>query len=445
MMGNARPPSVLGQTLIAFFGNSSGYVAAILTGIVVARTLGPAGKGVAAYAALVMALFTTFASGVQNAIMYECGKRGQAQERVYGAALRLLGLTMLPASAGLIALAVFEPRYASLAYVGVAVPFAVYCQISCSIFLLHNDVRTTVLQGTIPTFGVALLTIPALTVFHGGLAAVLTIWAAMFVVSGLFCMVRLNAYLQPFSLGSDWALVRDEGVFALKGGMTGLAAFLNLRIDVFVVSAMLDARLLGVYTLAVASGEMMWQVSRPLNLTTMGRIAAADREQAIRLANVVSRNILAVECVLGGVMFFVAPVAVRLVYGNAFAQSGLVMRWLLPGLILYPAQSALSYFVSVKEGRPGATLAVQVASVIACATISILTIHRLGIFGAALATNVTYCCAAVAAALLYCRYTGTHLSTITILQREDLARFGRILHRFRPAGCVRVAERAGTA
>lgn len=444
-MANAPKPSVLGQTLITFFGNSSGYVVAILTGIVVARTLGPAGKGVAAYAALVMALFTTFASGMQGAIMHECGSRGTGQERVYGAALRLLGLTMLPASAVLIALAVLDPRHASLAYVACAVPFAVYCQISCSIFLLHNDVRTTVIQGAIPTFGVALLTVPALTIFHGGLTAVLAIWAAMFVASGLYCFVRLGAYFPPLTLRSDWALVREEGLFALKGGLTGLAAFLNLRIDVFVVSAMLDARTLGVYTLAVASGEMLWQVSRPLAWTTMGRIAAADRVQAIRLTNAVTRNILAVECVLGAIVFFIAPFAVRLVYGSAFAQSGLVMRWLMPGLILYAAQSTLSYFISVKEGRPAATLAVQVASVIACAAISVLTIHRLGIFGAALATNVTYCCAALAAALLYGRFTGTPLAAITILQREDFARFARILERIRPIRRAAVPEGAGTS
>lgn len=444
-MQSVRKPGVLGQTLFTFCGNSSGYVVAIVTGIVVARSLGPAGKGVAAYAALVMALFTTFASGMQGTILYECGKRGETQERVYGAALRLLGLTMLPAAAVLITLATLDHRHASLAYVACAVPFAVYCQISCSIFLLHNDVRSTVIQNAIPTFGVALLTIPALTVFHGGLTAVLAIWAAMFVASGLYCVVRLNAYLPTLSLQGDWALVRDEGSFALKGGLTGLAAFLNLRIDVFVVSAMLDARTLGVYTLAVASGEMMWQISRPLVWTTMGRIANGERAEAIRLTNTVTRNILAVECVLGVVVYFVAPFAVRLVYGDAFAQSGLVMRWLMPGLILYAAQGTLSYFIAVKEGRPAAILGVQVTSVLACAAISVLTIRQLGIFGAALATNVTYCCAAAAAAVLYARFTGTALADITLLRREDLARFARILERVFPGRRVPAAEGAGTS
>ena len=432
-MAEPRKPSLIGQTLISFFGQSSGYIVAILTGIVVARVLGPAGKGVAAYAALVMALFTTFGGGLQAGIMYECGRHGKPQILAYGVAMRLLGLTMLPGAALLIVIAWLDPRYASFAYVACAIPFVVYCQTANAIFLLHNDVRTTVIQGLIPTFGVAIFTIPALTIFHGGLTAVLAIWAAMFVASGCYTMIRLNAYLPALSWKTERGLIREQGWFGLKSGCTSLAAFLNLRVDVFVVSTLLDARTLGVYTLAVATGEMMWQVSRPLAWTTIGRIAAAERDRSIALTNTVTRNILAVEAALGIVIFAVAPFAVHLVYGDAYAESASIVRWLMPGLILYAAQGSLAYFVSVKEGKPTASLVIQVAAVILCASISVVTIHWLNIFGAALATTVTYCCATVATALLYARYTGTSIESFTLLQHEDLERFRRLINRVLPS------------
>jgi O-antigen/teichoic acid export membrane protein len=439
----ARTPTLLGQTLITFAGNSGGYLVAIVTGIVVARTLGPAGKGVASYAALVMALCTTFGSGLQSAVLSACGRSGHAQAAVYGATIRLMGLGFVPVAVALVTIAVREPRYAALAYVACAIPFAVYCQIASSIFLLNNDVRTTVVAGTIPTFGVALLTIPALTIFHGGLTSVLAIWAAMFAASACYVMVRLGRYLPPLRLAASAGLMREEAPFALKSGAAALASFLNLRVDVFVVSVMLDARTLGIYTLAVATGELMWQVSRPLVWSTTARIAAAERDRAIDLTCAVSRHVLAVEFGLGIAIFILAPLAVRLVYGSAYAESATVVRWLLPGLVLYAAQAPLSFFILVKEGKPAMTLVIQCASVIACAAISVLTIARFGLLGAALATTITYACATLASGVLFARYTGATPSAFLVVNGSDLRRIRHLIARAMPAAAV--ADRTGAA
>jgi O-antigen/teichoic acid export membrane protein len=429
---------------MAFFGNSGGYLIAIITGIVVARVLGPEGKGVAAYAMLVMALFTTFGSGLQASIMYECGRNGKPQIEAYGIAVRLLGLTMLPAAAVLFALAFADPRHASFAYVACAIPFAVYSQIANAILLLHDDVRSTVIQGAIPAFGVALFTIPALTLFKGGLPAVLAIWAVMFAVSACYAMIRLNVYLPVFSVTGSWKLLRSQGLYGLKSGTSSLANFLNLRIDVFVVGLLLDARTLGIYTLAVASAELLWQVSRPLAWSTMGRIAAAERERAIELTCTVTRIVIAIEVVVGAVVFAVVPFAIRFVYGEGYAESSSIIRWLLPGVALYAAQLPLAYFISVKEGKPAVSLCMQVVAAGACAAICALAIPRFNVYGAALATSLTYFGVSAVTAILFGRYTGASLARFTLLQAEDRARFGGLISRvWRPRRLA--VEYCGTA
>jgi O-antigen/teichoic acid export membrane protein len=439
-MGARRRPSVIAQTLMTFGSNSGGYVLVVITGIVVARVLGPAGKGIMAYAALLLGLFTTFGVGLQASIMRECSE-GKAQQLAYGTAIRLLGVTMLPAAALLIVYAAYVPEHASYVYIACAIPFAVYCQTANAILLLNDDVRSTAIQALIPTVGVALFTIPALTVFHGGLNAALTIWALMFLVAAAYTVVRLNAHLPALSLRSTRDVMRGQALFALKSGSTSLAGYLNLRVDVFVVGMLLDPRSLGIYTLAVATGEMMWQVSRPLIWTMVGRIAAAERSQAIALTNMVTRNILAVECVLGAAVFLLAPFAVQLVYGSAYAESATLVRWLMPGLIVYASNGPLSYFLSVKEGQPAKSLSVQLVSVGLCAAISFVAIPRMGVTGAALATTITYCCAMVALAVLYMRQTGGSLRSFTLLQREDIRRFGRLFARLLPASRrIAVAE-----
>ena len=428
-MAQRRPPGIASKAALVFFGNSSGYLVAIITGIVVARALGPAGKGVAAYAMLVMSVFTTFASGQQSGIMHACGRNGRTQLLAYGTALRLLGLAMLPIAGILVTLALADPRHAAFAYVACAVPFAMFCQIANAVFMLHDDIRSTVIQGAIPPFGVALLTIPALTLFHGGLPSVLAIWAAMFAVSACFAMVRLSHYLPPLSLSSSRAALRDQAWYSVKSGTGSLAGFLNLRIDVFVVGAMLDARTLGIYSLAVATGELMWQLSRPLAFSAMGRIAIADRAQATALTCSITRSIVAVEAAVGVLLFLVAPAAIALVYGRPYAESGTIVRCLIPGLVLYAAQLPLGFFLSVKDGSPLLSLMLQVFSVVACAVLSVLTIPHLSVIGAALATSFTYGATWLATALLFARSTGVPLARFTLVHRDDLEHGLRILTR----------------
>lgn len=425
-MPEGREPTVIEQTMMMFGANFSGYVVAIITGIVVARELGPGGKGIVAYAALLLSLFTTFGAGVQQAILHQCG-RGTSQAAAFGAAMRLLGIAMLLSGAVLLLFGVRFPDHAALGYIAVSVPFALYCQTANAVFLINNDVRTPAVQSLIMTVGVAIVTIPALTVFHGGLNAALTAWTSMFIVATAFTVVRLRRYVPATSFASAPGLLRDEAVFGLKAGCANLAAFLNLRVDLFVVGMLLDVRSLGIYSLAVASGEMMWQVSRPLTWTTVGRIAAADRCRAIELTNAVTRNVLAVELLIGAAVFVFAPLAVHLVYGPAYAQSAELVRWLVPGLIIYATSGPLSYFLSVKDGQPTKPLLVQVCSVALCAAISVLTIPRLGLFGAALATTVTYCAAIFALGTFYSLQSGSPVAFFTLLQPVDLRRFGRLI------------------
>ena len=186
-------------------------------------------------------------------------------------------------------------------------------------FLLKGEIRTTIVQGSFNTIGVALFTIPALTLFHGGLSAVLGIWSLMFAASACYAMVRLGHYMPPLTFAGGRDALREQAWYGLKSGATSLAGFLNLRIDVFVIGAMLDARTLGIYSLAVATGELMWQLSRPLAFSAMGRVAAADREQAVALTCTITRSIVALEAGLGALLFLVAPAAIALVYGRQYA------------------------------------------------------------------------------------------------------------------------------
>ena len=402
----------------------------ILTGIVVARTLGPAGKGVIALAMLLQAIFTTYADGIQSAIMYQCGNRRESENLVYAAALRLIGAVFLPVSIILLITGLAVPRWGALIFVAIAIPFSVYVQVANGFFLMRNQIGTTVVLAGFCTFGYALVVVPALVVWHADANAVLGIWAAMYLLAAAYAWVKMSALIPPSCARRTTPSILFEQIrFGFKSGSISVATFLNLRVDLFVVGLMLNARMLGIYSLAVATAEMLWQLSRPLAWSTMGRIAVADRSVAIELTASVTRNTLAVVGLAGAVLFAIAPVAIGFVYGSAYAQSGDVLRWLIPGAVCYAAIGTIGYYISIREGKPLIIFWQQTASVIACAAITAPMLHVIGIYGAALATSVTYAFSAIFRGFIFARMTGASPLSFTVLRSEDLRRYGRVASR----------------
>jgi O-antigen/teichoic acid export membrane protein len=272
--------------------------------------------------------------------------------------------------------------------------------------------------------------VPALLIWHIDAHAVLGIWAAMYLLGGAYALSRISrAVPSPLERGTTREVLLEQALFTLKSGSLSVAGFLNLRVDVFVVGLMLDTRTLGIYSLAVATAELLWQLSRPLGWTTLGRIAAAERSVAIALTATVARNVLAVEAVAGAVLFAIAPAAIAFVYGTSYTESGYVLRWLIPGVVVYAASGTLGYYVMVKEGKPLTIFFIQAGSVVACAALTASTLHVIGIFGAALATSVTYGLSAIAKAIAFTSTTGTSPLSILILRKEDAERYRRIVDR----------------
>jgi len=212
-----------------------------------------------------------------------------------------------------------------------------------------------------------------------------------------------------------------------KSGFTSLASFLNLRIDVFIVSIMLGSAELGVYTLAIATGELMWKVAQAVVWSSLGRIASEPADRSAQLVAKVSRNIFTFQLIFGSIVFVLAPPLITIVYGSAFAETATALRYLLPGLMLYTVDSVMGYFFSVQQGKPTLRLMVQSASIVICATITMLTIHRLSIIGAAIATSVSYISVVIVMTILFTRATNIRVAEMFLLQRSDLDRYVQII------------------
>jgi O-antigen/teichoic acid export membrane protein len=436
--------SLLKRSAVTLTFQLGGQAVTVLAGIALARSLGPAGKGVTAYAMVALALVTTYFSGQNQAIAYQFGRKRLGLHAVHRAMLHVFA--MVAPFCVIIMAAIgwgFSSQRALIA-AAIALPFALYTQFCAQFFLVIGRPMLSNLQGFGSTvlYGIGVLAFVLLG--HGGTIAALSVWVASIVIGTAYSSYHILPYLQGRrEYRRDQAeaaeplldeatlphpeVVRDHLAFSYKSGLASLASYLNLRIDVFLVSVMLGAAELGTYTLAIATGELMWRVAQAVIWSALGRIASEPRERAAQLVAKLARNIFAFQLVAGTIAFVFAPPLITAIYGQAFAEAATALRFLLPGLMLYTVDGMMGYFFSVQEGKPTLRLAVQCSSIVVCALITVLTIHRFSIVGAAIATSVSYIGVVAVMTFLFTRATGVSVGELFLLQRSDIERYAGVI------------------
>jgi O-antigen/teichoic acid export membrane protein len=272
----------------------------------------------------------------------------------------------------------------------------------------------------------------ALLAFHAPTEIVLILWILGYVSGAVYAALAIRPLVREGQ--SSAPVLADQARFAAKSGLASGVGYVNMRINVVVVSIVLGPTALGVYTLAIGLGELLWQFSQPVCWAAFGRVAREPLDESAQFTAKVTRHVLALLVPIAVIAFVIAPVVVTFVYGGAFAQAGPALRWLLPGIVAYAIEAPLGYFLLVKLGRPMLIVAIQTVSSVSCVGVTLLTIGTWGIEGAALASSITYIAVVAAKAFVFVRATGVGAGALFVIGPEDLrqAQIGRrLLARFR--------------
>jgi O-antigen/teichoic acid export membrane protein len=405
------------HTLGSMAGNQGFQIAA---GIAISRVYGPSGKGLVTYAGIAILAAISIADGLSSALARQCSDNQDNGPAACAAALRIIAFISLASAVPLMLVGWFIPAQRALLFVGIAFPFALYVQTMSAFHLMHLRVERTNVASLVINAGAALAMLAATLLARPPMDVIMGIWTAGYVAGA--AIVRQGLSGTPVGHEAVAAIFRSQLIFTLRSSSASLMTFLASRIDVFIVAATLSAAALGNYTLALACGELMWQIGRAMSWSAFGRVAAAPFEQAAQLTAKITRVVLALEVFTALVAFIAGPAVFTLVYGPAFAGSGEVLRILLPGMALYAADSILTYFISVKVGRPEVILRVESVTLVLCAAGSIATVGRYGMLGPAVATTLAYLISFSVKSTIFVRATGVSCGSLLVIGSSDLRR-----------------------
>jgi O-antigen/teichoic acid export membrane protein len=424
--------NALARNILRTFSTQVGcQLIAILSGVVIARMIGPAGKGFFSYAATCVSFISVFFYGFSDAVLVQFGKQRHPARAVNAVTVRILGLVLAVIIPIFVAVSLVVPSQRPLAAAAAALPFAMYMQVMTPFLMVRDKVSLLNVRSLVQSLGTALCTIPLLLFTHLGLSAVIGVWIFFYFVTALQYAWSVRQIVESAPPADDVpapkTLMREQLRFGLRAAGGSTAGFLNMRVDIFVVSIMFAPAALGWYTLAIGTGELLWQVSRAFVWSALGRIGSDSLPESAALVARVTRNTLAIVGSLGAILFIAGPWLIVHVYGEGFAPAGLALRWALPGLVAYAAEVALTKFIVLQLGRPMTTIWVQLGAAVMCALITFGTAGHFGIAAAAAATSLTYLVVTVVLTSIFIRATGISWARLLLVQREDLRHYTSVL------------------
>ena len=323
---------------MSVFGSNVAVTASsLLIGVILSRILGAAGYGLYSSIIVVPTIVIGFTQlGIRRATMYHLSARKLEEDSIVSAVFILLLITSVLSVliSGLVFLfsesAKADPFLLTL--IMITVPFVLCNVFAGGIFLGKQQILRANILNAGPTF--------LNLVF-----VILLVWVFRFSVRGAFMALflgNISMFIFVFytirkSYNITWKY--HEGIMKSMVRLGVVFAFsifimqLNYRMDIILLKKYSTLTQVGLYSLAVQIAEQLWHVPYAIETIVLTRSAAATDEQASnRTVASIMRVSFLISLFFGGVVYFIVPTIIPLVFGSDFSRSVPMIRGILPGV-----------------------------------------------------------------------------------------------------------------
>jgi len=269
----------------------------------------------------------------------------------------------------------------------------------------------------------------AVELLHGGVTGSLIAWAIPIYALAAYIVIYVVRLRQVETEDHVREDVKELIRFGSRSTLDGLLGFLNYRLDSLLIIAFLGAAGYGIYSVAVAGGEVLYMISRSVATASAHTIGSSDLREAALVTAKAVRTTIAVVLVLAAGLYVLAPALIGLLYGGGFIAAVLPLRIMLPGVVAFAPAGIFSAFFSYQVGRPMFFAYLTVVLLAIEAGGCLLFIPRLGLAGAALASTITYAASTLGETWYFRKVTGLGPATLWIITRDDVASVFRLMAR----------------
>jgi O-antigen/teichoic acid export membrane protein len=363
------------------------------TTVIVARSLGPAGRGSLASIYALMTLLAQLGTfGIASANPYFVAREPHIRASIAANSLWLAGVVgPLMAGAGIL-LKVLAPGalgdvgWAELTVGMLAVPIMLSSLFLQSILLA--DGRTVLYNGV--EVGAAALTVSllltVLPLAGGGVLLALSLMVVPQLLALFVYMAAMRHHGRLFRR-LDRPLVRRMIGYGARAYVVTLISYMLIRIDLLLVNGIQGARAAGQYSIAVALADALYLLPVSVSVNLFARVArgSGDRELSLSVFQIVAVGYLAV-CVIAAPL---AGPAITFLFGADYHPAISLFLWLLPGVYCLGLLTVIAYHFAA-NGMPRELVMIWVPGLAVNLTIDIALLPDHGTYVASISSTLAY-------------------------------------------------------
>jgi len=386
--------SVLNNVSFTFGARIILLFLSLLIGVVIARTLGPSGKGLLAVIATIGTVVLQLGNlGIGTFNIYAISNKSVEKKGIIGNSFSM-GLMIGMICFLIISIFAFAfptifrniPRSYLLIYL-LSLPFLFWTNFFSAILTGEQKFRKLnifiIIGQAVNLVGVVLL----LLVFKLNVFYILVWYALVNIINALLPM-GFVFLTEGFHFHFNLKVFKKSLNYGLKICIAGIFAFLILRVDLYMVNFFKGMAEAGLYSLASTFGNIFFILPLSIIIVIFPKINTKGKSKKESIAKYSRISLLLVFFMAIGTLLFVKLI-IGLLYGQEFLPSIQPIILLLPGLIAWSIASILGqYFCSI-----GYPLKITIGWFLVAAlniVLNFIYIPQYGMIAAALSSTVSY-------------------------------------------------------
>jgi O-antigen/teichoic acid export membrane protein len=409
VLGRLLSRGLVRAGIVTYLFSGLTLVANLIQGIVIARALGPDGRGVTVALVTVSQLAGfLFAMGVAQSLSYFIARRPEDGPSLLTTwALMLIPLTAVALTISELLLPTIfaadgEQAIAAGRWFLLVIVLVVGLELNYGLllgardFFVYNALRLA--QPMLITLACVVLWIAdALTVDSALIAA--------FVGSGLALAVGMVRAVMQVGVGAPVLRLGLTSLwYGLRGQGTTVANHVTTRLDVAMLPAFVSTASVGLYSVATNVSLIVYQLCNTFSALVLPAAARDPKRAWIKVVGSFWASLAVAGGLALGLALFARPL-LGLVYGDDFRDAAEPLLLILPGSVLFAGASILSAGLFA-AGRPFTATLAQVLGMVVTVVGLFVFLRTGGITAAAVISSVSYASVFVATLVAYKKVAG---------------------------------------
>ena len=385
-------PSLARNSMARLGADVTGLLFGTIVGVVTARWLGPAGKGLLSTLTFLFGFCIQIAIiGLGESAMVAIRQKKTSRQEVLQTSVAILIPATLVGIAVLLGVGrfVFHDDWAAaripVLVAALAIPVNLLNQLAACV--INADERVVFTSALLAASSALILASTWIFVVVAKWAVVGAVLASILGVgvTGLIAAGWLAARGLSFIPRIDRSYLKFAFTYGPKVQMSNLLIGAAARLDVLIVYLLAGQSSAGQYSISLTVGMLAIMLPFALTMASFPRIAGLGRDEAAQLILRINRLTLAASAAAAVIIGAFAPVLIPRIFGKAYAPSVAPAIILLAGGVAASSQYMLAR-ARAAQGEPGLILRSYLLNSAVMVALDFALIPRFGIIGAAFAS-----------------------------------------------------------